>query len=249
MSPPRILVVDDNQELADNIAEILEAEGYPTAVAYDPPAALDAASRASFEVALLDVRLPGMDGVTLYGELRRSHPEATYVLMTAFTRDERLAEALDAGVQAVLAKPVPIDRLLELLPAPDEGLPALLLVEDDVDLASNLGDLLAEQGYAVESVRTLAAARERLAGPRPSAVVVDIRLPDGDGIALAEHLCRDRRLPVVVMTGFEPDRTSEAVRLACGDDAAFLSKPFDVGHLLRALEGIADRAAPGRPHH
>lgn len=126
---------------------------------------------------------------------------------------------------------------------------ALLLVEDDDALADNLRELLTDQGYAVDVARTLAGARSRLEGPAPGAVIVDSRLPDGDGIALAEQLCRDRRLPVVVITGFEPDETAEAVRLACGGEAAFLPKPFDVGHLLRALEGLTHRADPRRPHH
>lgn len=240
---PRILLVDDNQDLADNIAEILESEGYSTIVAHDPESALEAASTTSFDVALLDVRLPGMDGVSLFCELQRTHPHATYLLMTAFARDERIAEAEKAGIGAVLAKPIPIEQMLALLPPPASDLPAVLLVEDDEALANNLRELLSGHGYPVDAAATLAEARDRLAELRPSAVVVDIHLPDGDGTELAKELCRVPGLTVIVMSGYDPERTGEAVRVACGEGTSFLPKPFDVAHLLRALDGITERAA------
>lgn len=112
----RVLVVDDNADFAENIAEILEMEGYDTRIAHDGPSALAYASEHPFDVALVDVRMPGMDGITLYGKLAELRPEATFFLMTAFSTEERLAQGLAAGVRAVLDKPVEVENLLQLLP-------------------------------------------------------------------------------------------------------------------------------------
>jgi CheY-like chemotaxis protein len=114
----QVLIVDDNRDLADNIAEILEVEGYTTAIAYGPQEALEMATDMQCDAALLDIRMPGMDGVDLHAALRRVWPLARFVLMTGYASDARVAKALADGACDVLLKPVPIDRLLLLLPAP-----------------------------------------------------------------------------------------------------------------------------------
>ncbi len=111
----RVLVVDDNRDLAENLAEILAEEGFVTAVAFDPFDALALAGDFAFDAAVIDVRMPGMDGVTLFESLAGRHPGAVFVLVTGFTRDERIRHALEAGVRAVLPKPVPVACLLELV--------------------------------------------------------------------------------------------------------------------------------------
>ena len=116
-----VLIVDDNREFAENISEILEIEGFETTIFDDPPSALDYARSHDFDMALVDVRMPKMDGITLYGKLVDARPQATFLLMTAFASDERLAEALAAGVTAVLNKPVRVDSLLELLSNKDKA--------------------------------------------------------------------------------------------------------------------------------
>lgn len=110
----RILIVDDNRELAENLAEILELEGLETVVMDDPHAVLRAGPELRFDAALLDVRMPGMDGIDLLKQLAERAPDAVYMLMTAFTKEERLAQR-DARVRRVLAKPFGPDALLAAL--------------------------------------------------------------------------------------------------------------------------------------
>lgn len=122
MHPPdatrRILIVDDNRELAENLAEILEMEGLEALVMDDPHAVLDAVRESApelrFDAALLDVRMPGMDGIDLLRELAAFAPDAVFMLMTAFTKEERLAQR-DARVRRVLAKPFGPDALIAAL--------------------------------------------------------------------------------------------------------------------------------------
>jgi CheY-like chemotaxis protein len=112
---PRALIVDDNRPLAENLAEILSGEGYEVLVCDRPEAAMSACERDEFDVALLDVRMPGMDGVELHRALAVRAPRAHFVLMTAYSEDARIAAALAAGVRAVLPKPIPIRMLLDVL--------------------------------------------------------------------------------------------------------------------------------------
>ncbi len=111
----RALVVDDNRPLAEDLAEILSAEGYEVQIFDDPRRAVEQASELRFDLALLDVRMPGIDGVSLLRILAACQPEARFVLMTAYVEDHSLAEAHAAGVQRVLPKPVPLQELLQMM--------------------------------------------------------------------------------------------------------------------------------------
>jgi CheY-like chemotaxis protein len=117
----RALIVDDNLPLAENLAEILSGEGYDVLVFDRPEAAMSACEHETFDVALLDMRMPGMDGVELHSVLASRCPHARFVLMTAYTEDTRIAAALSAGVRTVLPKPVPLGPLLEALVPPVGG--------------------------------------------------------------------------------------------------------------------------------
>lgn len=112
-----VLVVDDNTELASNIAEILDGEGWDTYVAFGPNEALETAQRVDFDAAIVDIRMPHMDGVALQGRLRTMRPNVVVILMTAFTNDGRVREALDSGVRTVLTKPFSPEQLLSVLSA------------------------------------------------------------------------------------------------------------------------------------
>lgn len=242
----RVLVVDDNRELAENIAELIEEEGYVADVFFRPEDAIEHAQGEGYDVAILDVRLPGMDGVTLFKELADLRPGATYVLMTAFSTDERIADALASGVRAVLPKPVPLGDLMNLLPPPEAGADQVLLVEDDRGLASILGETLREHGYRVAVRHTLADARASLShGSVPIGAVVDVRLPDGDGSELAHTLCA-RQVPVVLITGYEPTEAVATAREACAHHCRMLTKPFSSAALLDALKDAASEP-PGTP--
>ena len=109
----QVLVVDDNAELAENLAEILSDAGHDVCVTHSATAALR--QRGCFDFALLDVRMDGMDGVELLAALRHRCPKTVCVMMTAFSRDERLDAARRLGAQSVLHKPVQVAQLLELV--------------------------------------------------------------------------------------------------------------------------------------
>lgn len=111
----RILIVDDNRDLAENLGELLELEGFEPTVLSSARAALEQGAELDFDVALLDIRMPDLDGIELCARLGSTHPDALFLLMTAFTPETRIADAEDAGALMVLPKPVPLDQLMKLL--------------------------------------------------------------------------------------------------------------------------------------
>lgn len=111
----RILVVDDHTELAENLAEILDGEGYRSAVAESAEAALACMPGDEFHALITDFRLPGKSGPELITALHELGYVFPALVMSAFTDPQTIAQARDAGANAVLPKPVDIEALLAAL--------------------------------------------------------------------------------------------------------------------------------------
>jgi DNA-binding NtrC family response regulator len=110
---PRVLVVDDNLDLAENLVEILADAGFDAECYDDPSAALHAVAPGRYQVALIDLRMPGMDGVELHRALKALDPCLRALAMTAFARDTLVATALHDGVLSVLSKPMDAGSLVQ----------------------------------------------------------------------------------------------------------------------------------------
>jgi len=125
VSPPaaevtkRVLVVDDNEDARELLAELLRDAGHVVATAEDGPTALEVAKTFHSDVAFLDIGLPVMDGYELAARLRAELGEATppLIALTGYGQDSDRARAKAAGFVEHLTKPVEIDRLLGALQA------------------------------------------------------------------------------------------------------------------------------------
>jgi two-component system OmpR family response regulator len=101
----RILTVEDEPEMADLIARGLRAEGYAVDVAVDGVEAMSLADGGGYDIAILDVMLPGMSGFELCRWLRRQHEGLAIILLTARDAVDDRVKGLDAGADDYLTKP------------------------------------------------------------------------------------------------------------------------------------------------
>jgi DNA-binding response OmpR family regulator len=122
----------------------------------------------------------------------------------------------------------------------------LLLIDDDARLAAMVADYLRGGGFEVDVAGTLAAGRRRLQAAAPDALVLDLMLPDGDGLDFTRELRADarwRRLPLLMLTA-RGEPTDRIVGLEIGADD-YLSKPFEPRELLARVKALLRRATPG----
>lgn len=112
--PLRILIVDDNVGLAENIAEILEIDGYVTAVASSAEEALSQADPPLPDVVVTDYRLPGISGAMLVRRLQERGLKLHAIVISAYTDEETMEDARSAGA-AFVAKPVDFQALGQLI--------------------------------------------------------------------------------------------------------------------------------------
>lgn len=109
-APERVLVVDDNVALAENIAEALELEGYLTAVAASAEEALAQTLQNEFTVVVTDFRLPGIDGAELIRRVLRARTGVRCVVISAHA-DEGTVRSAEAAGARFLAKPFDLRQL------------------------------------------------------------------------------------------------------------------------------------------
>jgi CheY-like chemotaxis protein len=246
MRPPAsILVVDDEADTCRNLSDILTDLGYQVDTALDGFAALELARKKPYDIALLDLKMPGMDGLTLYRELRKLRSSTVAIVVTAYASKATAEEALAAGAWQVLAKPVDLGRLLPLV---DEALgqPLVLVVDDDPDLCANLWDLLRERGYRVAIAHDEDDAARHLQEHDFTVVLIDMKLPRSDGSQVFRRVRqRNPQARTVVITGHRVEMDPAVQRVVAEGADAVCYKPFDVPRLLSTLEQLTgEKAGP-----
>lgn len=111
----RILVVDDDRATCVLVAKMLCMRGYSVDVAHDGECALELIRAKDYALALIDYRMPGMDGIELYRRIRQLRPEVAGVFLTGYPTIDTVFPAIGVGVERVLSKPADSDELYEVV--------------------------------------------------------------------------------------------------------------------------------------
>jgi DNA-binding response OmpR family regulator len=110
-----ILVIDDDKSILRTFTRILQKKGYSIDVAETGKEALEKAEKKNYDLALIDIRLPDMEGTDLLVKMQRSMRDSIKIMITGFPSLETGVKALDEGADAYLVKPVKPEELLALI--------------------------------------------------------------------------------------------------------------------------------------
>jgi two-component system response regulator HydG len=110
-----VLVVDDLKSIRLTLGGILEDEGYNVVLAEDGYKAIEAAKRTPFDLVFMDIKMPGINGVQTFREIKKINPEAVVVMMTAYSVEGLVKQALVEGAYAVVYKPFDIDDIVSVI--------------------------------------------------------------------------------------------------------------------------------------
>ncbi len=113
--PQKILLVDDEVEFVETLSERLLSRNLESAVVHNGPEALAIAENDAPDVIVLDVKMPGMDGMEVLAELRRKHPKVQVIILTAHGSEDGAKRASELGAFAYLRKPTNVDELVRLM--------------------------------------------------------------------------------------------------------------------------------------
>lgn len=249
MSGSRILVVDDNPLNLKLVCDVLESEGYRIDRAGDAEEAQARLAESIPDLILMDIALPGMDGITLTRKLRQEprYAGVTIVALTAFAMKGDDRRALDAGCDGYITKPIDTRRF----PAQVATLLAkrgerevvspirVLVVEDETTDLKLVSLVLATSGLTVRERVSGDGILEVIVADRPDVILLDLRLPGADGRSIARRIkgdSRTRDIPIVAVTAFPELYSPEEMREA-GCDLCIV-KPIDTRILPRTLADL-----------
>ena len=109
-----ILVVDDDVGMADTLSDILQANRYEVTTAHSGDAAVTMAGSGAYDLILMDIQMPGLNGVQALAAMKAAGLAARVIMMTAYTRDDLVKEAESRSGFPVLPKPLDLEQVLAL---------------------------------------------------------------------------------------------------------------------------------------
>ncbi len=268
----RVLIVDDNDTNRRILVLHTRAWGMTPRDTASPAEALEWLRRGDpFDVAILDMHMPGMDGVALASEIRNLQAPITnlpLILFTSLGRREAGAEAV--GFAAHLTKPIKPSQLFDALagifteqatpvqrlgtpqgqtdPAMALRLPLRILLAEDNAVNQKLAlRLLQQMGYRADVAGNGLEAIEAIERQTYDVVLMDVQMPEMDGLEASRQITRrwppDRRPRIIAMTANAMQGDREMCLAAGMDD--YLTKPIRVAELVGALSRSQPRPAEG----
>lgn len=241
----RVMIVEDDEDVYELYSEFLADEGYEVVGAHNGHQAVDAAIRELPDVILMDLALPGRNGVEAARLLKANvrTRDTPIVALSGLVQEYVVNLAYEVGCELFLSKPCPLPRVLETVEtllsvrrASEDGR-RILIVEDDEDIQSSLLGVLRGEGYAVETARNGREALEHLkkVSVLPRLILLDLMMPEMDGWTFRAAQREDAALagiPVVLLSAAQRVE-EEAIGLGVAD---CIPKPMDLMRLLASVE-------------
>lgn len=109
---PKILLVDDEERFRTNLKKMLAAQGFDVTARASGPEALDELARQPYDVILLDVRMPVMDGLETLAAIKKNHPDTEVIILTGHASVDAAAEIIRLGAAEFLLKPSPLEEII-----------------------------------------------------------------------------------------------------------------------------------------
>jgi DNA-binding NtrC family response regulator len=108
----RILIIDDDKNIGESLATVLRGEGYAVDLAENGQEAIKKSEESFYNLALIDLRLPDMDGVLLLTEIRNTVPKMVKIIITGYPSLDNAVEAINRGADGYMSKPYTMENLL-----------------------------------------------------------------------------------------------------------------------------------------
>ena len=236
---PKVMVLDDDEGVRVTLEGIIEDEGYDVVGAPDGYQAIELAKETPFALNFMDVKMPGINGVETYREIKKISPGSVVVIMTGFSIEELVKTALKEGAYAVIYKPVAMEQIIEIMRAVLRT--TFVLVVDDRAADRDTPHAIFEDiGYKVyeawDGRQAISTAIER----HYDVIVMDIRMPGMDGFTTFEEIRMiDPLVKVIFITGY--DLESPARDALLNGAYTVLTKPVDPEEMLALMSSITAR--------
>jgi two-component system, NtrC family, response regulator HydG len=237
----KVLVVDDDRRMVKTLCDILRVKGHDAYPAFSGEEAVNRAREESFDCVLMDLKMPGIDGVEALKMIKEVAPGLPVVLMSAYVTGDQAEEASRQGAFAVLTKPIDVQIVLSFLALLRKE-ETILVVDDDPLFCKTLKDILQARGYRVETEADPDSVLEHMEANYKLLVILDPKLGRTDGGDVLKEIRRKYPTkPVVLVTGNGGESTA-SIEQGMGIGAyTCLYKPLEAQKLIGIIEEISLR--------
>jgi len=220
------------------LAAILAEKGYTVAEAATGEQALDLCQQQAFDVVLMDVRMPGLNGVETFRKIRRYQDGTKVILMSTYHVDDLKRTALEEGAVAFLPKPLNVQRIMDLIQ--DVNKTAILVIQNDQDEGEGLQAKLRDGGCQVTVASTPQDALELMEQIRFNIVLIEDVFPAMTGLELYLAIKQITPTTLAIMLSGQNEKLVKIALQGIQQTAyTILQKPIDQDHLLDLFTGMS----------
>jgi CheY-like chemotaxis protein len=230
-----ILIVDDQINLLTTLKFIFEEHGFITTMVPNGMEAVEKAQQIKFDLALLDVNMPEMDGLETFRKVKNVSPTTIVIMMTGNKENVQVKKCLEEGAVTVVYKPFAVNKLIELMGKVLKR-PIALIVDDRRDDRTVLRNSLEIQDYrVVEAIDGMDAIKKIKKG-NFDICLVDFKMPGMNGMETIDKIKEvNPNIGIILMSGYTlEDAIREEVKSKKG--VAFLRKPYDINNLVDIMK-------------
>ena len=236
-----VLIVDDDIDFSTALSNVLTKKGYETTKAESGLKALEIIKEKAFDVVLMDIKMPVMKGVETFKKLKEIKKGTTVIMMTAFSVDDLIRDAINEGAYAVIRKPFEIETLVSMIERSKDGA-LIAVVDDDPEFSKSMKHVLERKGYGVVTCSTseeaIACAKER----KFDVFFIDMKLSLLNGLETYLNIKKyNPKAIAIIMTGYY-EEMADLVQQAIEKGAyTCLHKPFNMDEVVNMLEQLVER--------
>ena len=241
----KVLIVDDDVNFCNTLAKVLAKRGYETTCSNSGARAMEIVKEKPMDIVLMDIKMPVMNGVETYKKLKIIRPGIRVILMTAFSVEDLIKDAVSEGVYAVVHKPFDIDTVMSMIEKSKNGA-LIAIVDDNPNICSTMKNVLEKKGYSVSACSTgeeaIALAKDRA----HDIYCIDMKLPVLNGLETYLEIKKINPLAIVIMMTAHRQEMDELIKQAIKNGAyTCLYKPFDMNEAIKIIDEISAKVHKG----
>ena len=233
-----ILIVDDDLGMSETLSDILGELGFKVAVANDGFKAIKMVNKDDYNMALIDIMMPGINGVEIFKEIKNIRPAMKVIMMTAYSVEDLVKEALKECAYGIIYKPLNIDDILNIIEKIEKK-PFILIVDDDPHFCETLKDYLEEMKYNISVSYNGKQAISYIKENDVDIILIDVKMPELNGLELFLTIREIKsKITGIMITGYHSEVKNLVEEAIKNDLYSCLYKPLDKEKLIKLIEEI-----------
>jgi two-component system response regulator HydG len=188
---------------------------------------------------LMDIKMPMMNGIEAFREIRKIKPKIPVVMMSAFALEDLIKKGLKEGIFGIIRKPFNMEKLFSTIELAMPGGALVLIVDDDPEIYINLAEILETKGYKIKTAEDSKSSIQMARESKFDIMLIDLKLPFLDG--LETHLTIQEIRPdliTIIITGYLREMKITVPEAFERGVYACLEKPIDIDYLVKYLEKV-----------